>query len=60
MPGRQAAPGQWPYCQRPAAYFSRVLVPFIFCALNVLRKAGSSRSMSSKYDDRAGVCWLAL
>jgi hypothetical protein len=27
-------------------YFRRTLVPFIFCALNVLRKAG--------------VCWLAL
>ncbi len=41
-------------------YFRRVLVPFIFCALNVLRKAGSSRSISSKYEERAGVCWLAL
>ena len=43
-----------------ANYLRRVLVPFIFCALSVLRNAGSSRSISSKYEDRAGVCWLAL
>ena len=29
-------------------YLRRVRVPFIFCELNVLRKTGSSRSMSSK------------
>ena len=35
-------------------------VPLIFWLLSVLRKLGMSRSISSKYDDSAGVVWFAL
>ena len=35
-------------------------VPLIFWLLSVLRKLGISRSISSKYDDSAGVVWFAL
>ena len=41
-----------------SGYFSRTRVPLIFWLLSVLRKSGTSRSISSKYDDSAGVfCW---
>ena len=43
-----------------AAYFSRTRVPRIFWLLSALRKLGTSRSISSKYDDSAGVFCCAL
>ena len=44
--------------RRAAAYFSRMRVPLIFWLLRALRKFGTRRSISSKYEDRAGVfCW---
>src|SRR5437867_12833656 len=45
--------------QRPR-YFSRTRVPRIFWLLSALRKLGTSRSMSSKYEDSAGVFCCAL
>ena len=42
------------------AYWRRTRVPLIFWLLSVLRKLGISRSISSKYEDSAGVVWLAL
>jgi hypothetical protein len=43
---------------RQAGYFRRTRVPLIFWVLRALRKFGTSRSMSSKYEDSAGVfCW---
>lgn len=41
-------------------YFSRTRDPRIFWLLNALRKLGTSRSISSKYDDKAGVFCCAL
>ena len=41
--------------RRSRAYLSSTRVPRIFCALSVLRNVGSSRSISSKYDESAGV-----
>jgi hypothetical protein len=41
-------------------YWSSTRVPLIVWVLSVLRKLGIKRSMSSKYDDRAGDVWLAL
>lgn len=39
-------------------YFNSTRVPRIFWLLSVLRKLGMIWSISSKYDDRAGVfCW---
>ena len=41
-----------------SVYFSRTRVPLIFWLLSALRKFGTSRSISSKYEDSAGVfCW---
>src|SRR5438874_4337856 len=45
---------EWP------RYFSRTRVPRIFWLLSALRKLGTSRSMSSKYEDSAGVFCCAL
>ena len=45
---------EWP------RYFSRTRVPRIFWLLSALRKFGTRRSISSKYDDRAGVFCCAL
>jgi hypothetical protein len=39
--------------------FSRILVPLIFWLLSVARKFGISLSISSKYDESAGVWRLA-
>src|SRR4030095_2942983 len=36
-------------------YFSRTRVPLIFCELSAVRKFGTRRSISSKYEDSAGV-----
>lgn len=41
-------------------YCRRNLVPLTFWLLSVLRKLGISRSISSKYEERAGVCWFGL
>jgi hypothetical protein len=41
-------------------YFNRTRVPLIFWLLSALRKFGTSRSISSKYDDSAGVFCCAL
>ena len=41
-------------------YFSRTRVPRIFWALSVFRKLGTSRSISSKYEESAGVFCAAL
>lgn len=41
-------------------YLMRTRVPLIFCVLNAPRKSGTMRSMSSKYDDSAGVSCEAL
>src|SRR4028118_290669 len=39
-------------------YFSRMREPRTFCVLRAFRKLGTSLSISSKYDDSAGVfCW---
>jgi len=57
-PDDLAGTGPVPAPAAGPAYLSRTRLPWIFCALNVLRKAGSRRSINSKYDDRAGVCWL--
>ena len=38
-----------------AAYLSRTRVPLIFWLLSALRKFGTSRSISSKYEESAGV-----
>ena len=46
--------------RRKLRYWSRIRVPLIFWLLSVLRKVGMRRSISSKYDDNAGVVWLAL
>ena len=45
--------GLSPYCRRTR-------VPLMLWLLRVLRKLGISRSINSKYDDSAGVLWLAL
>jgi hypothetical protein len=42
--------------RRREAYFSSTRVPRIFCEVIEFRKDGSSRSISSKNDDSAGVC----
>lgn len=42
------------------AYFNRTRVPRTFCRLSVFRKVGTSRSISSKYDESAGVFCEAL
>src|SRR5207249_6134844 len=45
-------------CSAPSGHFSSTRVPLIFWLLSALRKLGTRRSISSKYDDRAGVfCW---
>src|SRR5215510_6144335 len=54
FPPRQSGTGSG------ADYLRRTRVPLIFWLLSVLRKLGMSRSISSKYDDSAGVVWLAL
>src|SRR3954469_1734943 len=41
-------------------HLSRTRVPRIFWLLSALRKFGTSRSISSKYDDSAGVFCCAL
>src|SRR5689334_22076290 len=41
-------------------YFRRTRVPLIFWLLSALRKFGTRRSISSKYDDSAGVFCCAL
>ena len=43
-----------------SAYCRRTRVPLIFWLLSVLRKLGISLSISSKYDESAGVLWFAL
>ncbi len=42
--------------RRREAYFNSTRVPRIFCEVIELRNDGSSRSISSKKDDNAGVC----
>ena len=37
-----------------------VRVPLTFCVLSVLKNPGSRRSMSSKYEDKGGVLFVAL
>ena len=49
-------PGQWS-CSR---YLRRTRVPLIFWLLSAPRKSGTMRSISSKYDDRAGVVCCEL
>jgi hypothetical protein len=39
--------------------FNNTRVPFTFWLLSVARKLGMSLSISSKYDESAGVCRLA-
>ena len=41
-------------------YLSRTRVPLIFWLLSALRKLGTRRSISSKYDESAGVFCCAL
>jgi hypothetical protein len=42
------------------AHFSRTRVPLIFWLLSAVRKFGTRRSISSKYEDKAGVFCCAL
>src|SRR5262249_8596372 len=66
--GLQAAPASLDVPRRPSTdagsvgprYLSRTRVPRIFWLLSALRKFGTSRSISSKYDDNAGVFCCAL
>jgi len=41
-------------------YCRRKRVPLTFWLLSVLMKLGITRSISSKYEDSAGVCWFGL
>src|SRR6476620_1156741 len=49
-----------PWVHGPMDYFMRIREPLIFWLLRVLRKLGTSRSMSSKYEDSAGVACCGL
>jgi len=44
----------------PWTYFMRIREPLIFWLLRVLRKLGTRRSISSKYEERAGVACCGL
>src|SRR5678815_3464911 len=49
-----------PPLQYPINYSRRTRVPLILWLLSVLRKLGMRRSIYSKYEESAGVLWLAL
>ena len=57
---QEAEPGRHDQTGGMNLHFSRTRVPRIFWLLSALRKFGTRRSISSKYDDSAGVFVCAL